>query len=721
MQNTHNKTFMKEASKALDLMHRYALIAVMVTRIVRVGRLMALAFVVAVGVNAGGVPTRAAGAGFLETFDGDPPTPTSWRDVPLFRTWDITVHNRGGDVLNPVLAQHGPNCEPPMATHPVADYRDTVFQCRNHFMTAIDEPGYGVIYVTPNQIIDFSQQTAVIRFDISTVVTSERDWWDVWISPYDEHLQLTLDEIFPDLSGPPRRAVQVNLGTDTVLHAQIYENFQSVHGTGHNGDIPSIWWVGYDDLFQPMPMERKTFEVHLSKTHLKVGMPAYDFWWIDSDIPPLSWDRGIVQFGHHSYTPEKGFMPNARGNTWHWDNVSLDPVADDFQIIKASRRSIHADWPDNLLPNGDSMTFDAPAPVDSHLRFSAMGNQVQVSFDGGQTWVNAPAPNQKDGVGDGATFQSYWMPIPAGVQTVYFRAQGGWWGSEWTIRDASVWSRSGDVAPTATATVATPATNTPAVSPTAVPTATAPAPATATRTTAPTVTSTPVPTATRTVVPTSTATSVPPPTPTAVPGVPPRYRVSFDEGAGSAFTGTGITGETFSTTWVPGRSGSALAFDGVRDFADLGDVVLPTGQLGVSLWIKPDDFEVNEARLLAKAANTSSSNQIVSLSLVNQNGQARLRFRLKLNGTVYALTSGSNGIVTVGAWQHVLATFDGSLMRLYLDGQLVGQRAATGAIDAAATFTWLGSNPPAINTYQFDGAIDELMIFDVAVTPQEVP
>ena len=39
-------------------------------------------------------------------------------------------------------------------------------------MTSINASGYGVIYLTPDQMVDFSAGEAVVRFDMSTFRTS---------------------------------------------------------------------------------------------------------------------------------------------------------------------------------------------------------------------------------------------------------------------------------------------------------------------------------------------------------------------------------------------------------------------------------------------------------------------------------------------------------------------------------------------------------------------
>ena len=109
-------------------------------------------------------PTRAdvARAGavtgpFLEEFSGPPGdhAPAPWRPSD----WDVTVHSRGvqpWSALDPMMADHGGMCAGPPASHYVTAYPDAVFLCKDHMMTSINADEYGMIYLTPNQQVDFS-------------------------------------------------------------------------------------------------------------------------------------------------------------------------------------------------------------------------------------------------------------------------------------------------------------------------------------------------------------------------------------------------------------------------------------------------------------------------------------------------------------------------------------------------------------------------------------
>jgi hypothetical protein len=360
-----------------------------------------------------------------ETFGLAPVKPEPWEPAD----WDVTAHSQDGSTwLAPegMSAQHGADCAPPMATHTVNSYADAVFLCRDHLMTALNATDYGVIYLTPAHLVDFAGGEAIVRFDLSTLRTSPRDWIDLWLSPYDDHLQLPLEDWLPDLNGPPRNAVHIkmeSLNGTTPFKVFVYRNFQEE-------DLGGDWQVGYESFLEPSALRRDTFELRLSRTHLRFGMPAYDFWWVDAEMADLGWDQGVVQFGHHSYDPTR-HCPTCGPNTWHWDNVSLSSAIP-FTMLRADRRYVDPD-------TEPGVNFPGPSPEGSRLRFAGVGRNIEVSIDRGMTWERAQLQTQMKY--DYTRFQSYWTPIPAGISSVHFRGESATPGLPWMVQDISIWSR----------------------------------------------------------------------------------------------------------------------------------------------------------------------------------------------------------------------------------------------------------------------------------------
>jgi hypothetical protein len=163
---------------------------------------------------------------------------------------------------------------------------------------------------------------------------------------------------------------------------------------------------------------------------------------------------------------------------------------------------------------------------------------------------------------------------------------------------------------------------------------------------------------------------------------------------------------------------------------DLGafDVVGP----GITLagWLKPDSFAINDGRVLTKADEWGENNHWWMLSTIGEAGEIRLRFRLKTtDGQNTTTLIASSGVLEVGEWQHAAATWDGTTMRLYLNGEEVGSTAKGGdavATDASVKAS-IGSQPPDayatdishVNKF-FDGFLDDVRLYNGALSQDEI-
>ena len=355
---------------------------------------------------------------YVRKFPGEPSSPQPFNAPDI----DVTVLGHDSYTIQPMLAQHGPDCGPPPATHPIVRIEDTVFQCKNHIMTAMFN-GYGAIYLTPNQLMDFSQGEAVLRWNMSTARTSSRDWVDVVIQPFDQNLQINFED-----AHIPQEAVHLEMiGGGTVFEPTIFRNYVKER-------VAADMFNGYDHFLTPSATRRDTFELRLSKNHMKFGMPEYNQWWIDTEIQPLSWNLGVVQLNQRTYNAEKAcnFDGSCGPNTWHWDNIQIQPAVP-FALLRADRRVVDAAHP-------EALNFGAPAPAGSHLHFVGVGVPVEFSLDGGASWQ--PAAVQGRPLNRPEHGEAYWQPVPEGTQSVLLRGQNN--GTiAWALQDISIWGPPG--------------------------------------------------------------------------------------------------------------------------------------------------------------------------------------------------------------------------------------------------------------------------------------
>jgi hypothetical protein len=78
---------------------------------------------------------------------------------------------------------------------------------------------------------------------------------------------------------------------------------------------------------------------------------------------------------------------------------------------------------------------------------------------------------------------------------------------------------------------------------------------------------------------------------------------------------------------------------------------------------------------------------------------------------------GSAGLV-LNAWSHLASTFDGSTLRLYVNGGLVSSTAVSGSLAASTGVLRIGGN--GVWPEWFAGLIDEVRVYNRALSGTEI-
>ncbi|MFH0880818.1 MAG: FG-GAP-like repeat-containing protein [Lentisphaerota bacterium] len=180
------------------------------------------------------------------------------------------------------------------------------------------------------------------------------------------------------------------------------------------------------------------------------------------------------------------------------------------------------------------------------------------------------------------------------------------------------------------------------------------------------------------------------------------------------------TGAVSGAEWIVGHLDNALSFDGLDDHVACGAWDIAGEALTIAAWIRvASPYLDNDSRILSKALGSSEQDHYWMLSLTLVGGEPRLRFRLKTGGTTATLIAGS-GSISLDAWHHAAAVYDGSALRLYLDGLPVGNQAASGSMSAnPGADIFIGANPP--DAYApFKGLLDDVRVYDLALSLSEI-
>ena len=180
-------------------------------------------------------------------------------------------------------------------------------------------------------------------------------------------------------------------------------------------------------------------------------------------------------------------------------------------------------------------------------------------------------------------------------------------------------------------------------------------------------------------------------------------------------SGSGHTGLVSGAAWSAGTKDNALAFNGADDRVNAGAWDVAGTALTICAWVKLDPaYADNDARLVSKAVGIMEPDHTWMLSLTTVGADRRLRARLKTGGNTATLIA-SSGNLSLGTWHHAAMTYNGSMLRLFLNGSDVGSTAKSGELTAGpAVEIWLGANPPTAYA-PLRGLLDDVRIYNVAL------
>lgn len=154
---------------------------------------------------------------------------------------------------------------------------------------------------------------------------------------------------------------------------------------------------------------------------------------------------------------------------------------------------------------------------------------------------------------------------------------------------------------------------------------------------------------------------------------------------------------------------NAIDFDGVDDKIDCGtdtSIAIKGTALTLEAWIYPTAWKTNayDGNVICKEYNTSNYGYMLR---VGDGG--KLNFAIG-DGTWREITTGK--ILSLNTWQHIAGTYDGTKMRVYLNGSAVDSLSV--AINIAASTTTpltLGAHSSYTRFYQ--GTIDEVRVWSL--------
>jgi hypothetical protein len=133
----------------------------------------------------------------------------------------------------------------------------------------------------------------------------------------------------------------------------------------------------------------------------------------------------------------------------------------------------------------------------------------------------------------------------------------------------------------------------------------------------------------------------------------------------------------------------------------------------IALWFKVDRVDISQ-HFVSKWG--TGANDLSYALLLNGN---KVRFNTSFNGSVEDNLN-STGSVSSGVWYHIVATFNGSTKKIYINGSEDVSFDITGSLNTTSTADLtIGRVNTTLSSYA-DGIIDEVSIYDRALSADEV-
>jgi hypothetical protein len=189
----------------------------------------------------------------------------------------------------------------------------------------------------------------------------------------------------------------------------------------------------------------------------------------------------------------------------------------------------------------------------------------------------------------------------------------------------------------------------------------------------------------------------------------------FDEGTGSIAkdsSGFGNDGAIYGTpTWVTGKYGQALSFNGVNSYVSTSLLPQTVGTpITIAGWIycpslpSAHQFEFG-----------FRDNSVADFYVLQTQGSNVFEMRFRNSaGTYFSLYPS----FTPNTWVHVALTYDGSTLKGYINGVSIGSVSASGTFGSSTNNFRIGEQTAGVNPSS--ATIDEVRIYNRALSAAEI-
>ena len=181
-----------------------------------------------------------------------------------------------------------------------------------------------------------------------------------------------------------------------------------------------------------------------------------------------------------------------------------------------------------------------------------------------------------------------------------------------------------------------------------------------------------------------------------------------------------VTGATYTAS---GKFGGGYSFDGTGDYITVpNDASLNTANLSLSVWFYAESDDLSVQNRIITKPYTSAAEPYYQYTITAYNTVTypkTIFFQMNARGTRYVVTAKNSGW-DYGVWNHVVCTYDGKTMKVYVNGAFQEENIdPRGNITSYATALGIGKYPFSAGN-DWNGKLDEVKIYNDALNQTEI-
>jgi hypothetical protein len=174
-------------------------------------------------------------------------------------------------------------------------------------------------------------------------------------------------------------------------------------------------------------------------------------------------------------------------------------------------------------------------------------------------------------------------------------------------------------------------------------------------------------------------------------------------------SGNGNNGINYGATSTVGKINQAMSFDGINDYIEVASsssINISGDKITLEAWVNLNSLPAVGSRWVVFAKTDAYALQVAD--------EGKVRVYLG-SSSVFVQTDSVE--IVAGSWYHLVATYDGSSVKIYVNGLLKKQVARIGNQSTSLNNLIIGAKVPS---GYFNGLIDEVKIYDRALDITEV-